>query len=119
MRVYKDIFNDDELMSDSFPTVTVFDIIYEVQTKQITRSKVGNIDIGANPSAEVGEGGEDEGASGDNDTVTVNNLIDAHRLIVCSYTSSSHSHTNTTNDDVIFSKHNMTRNPIWAISRII
>jgi len=54
----------------------------EVETKAVTRSKVGNFDIGANPSEE--EGG-DEGADGDNDTITINNLVDAHKLVVTSY----------------------------------
>jgi hypothetical protein len=81
MKIFKDAFNGDELMSDSYPTVTLDDLIYEVETKTVSRSKVGNIDIGANPSAE--EGAEDEGADGDSDAVTVNNLVDAHNLVVC------------------------------------
>jgi Translationally controlled tumour protein len=83
MRVYKDIFNGDELYTDSLPikeiVINGYPLLSEVETKQISRSKVGNIDIGANPSAE--EGG-DEGADGDNDTVTVNNLVDACKLVV-------------------------------------
>lgn len=79
MKIFKDIFNGDEYMSDSYPTTLLDDTIYEVETKQVSRSKVGSIDIGANPSAE--EGG-DEGADGDNDVVTVNNLVDAHKLVV-------------------------------------
>jgi len=88
MRVYKDVFNGDELMSDSYPIVTLDDIIYEVETKMLSRSKVGAIDIGGNPSAE--EGAEDEGADGDNDAVTVNNLIDAHQLVETSYDKKSY-----------------------------
>lgn len=82
MKIFKDIISEDELCSDSYPMQLIHDgLIIEVETKQITRSKVGNIDIGANPSAE--EGGEEEGADGDNDKVTVNNLVDAHQLVVC------------------------------------
>jgi Translationally controlled tumour protein len=83
MKVYKDSFNGDELFSDSYPmkefAVSGYPLLCEVETKQVSRSKVGNFDIGANPSAE--EGG-DEGADGDNDVVTVNNLVDACKLVV-------------------------------------
>eukprot|EP01111_Echinosteliopsis_oligospora_P011383 TRINITY_DN374_c0_g1_i1.p1 TRINITY_DN374_c0_g1~~TRINITY_DN374_c0_g1_i1.p1 ORF type:complete len:170 (+),score=45.04 TRINITY_DN374_c0_g1_i1:391-900(+) len=85
MRIYKDIFNGDELGSDSFPTKDVDDIAFEFETKQITKS-IGNIDIGANASADGG--GEDEGA--DDVAQTVNNLEDAHKLQVTSYDKKSY-----------------------------
>lgn len=79
MLIYKDAFNGDELLSDSYvPKEVEGGIIYEVATKQITRS-IGNIDIGANASEE--DPSADEGA--DDTAVTVNNLVDAHGLVVC------------------------------------
>jgi len=80
MKIYKDLFSGDELSSDAFPTKTVFGIIYEVETKQVTKSLSGNYDIGANASEEDPEESLDDGQS-----VTVNNLIDSHRLSETSY----------------------------------
>lgn len=80
MKILKDVFNDDEYGSDSYPIKELFGgFILEVETKQITRSLVGDINIGGNPSAE--EGG-DEGADDANSTITINNLVDAHKLQV-------------------------------------
>jgi len=87
MKIFKDVFNGDEYASDSFILTVVDDVIYEIETKQVSRSKVGSFDIGSNPSAE--EGG-DEGADGDTDTVTVNNLVDAHKLVQTSYDKKSY-----------------------------
>jgi len=76
MKIYKDIFNNDELGSDSYPVQEVEDIAIEIQAKMITKSETGEYNIGANASAEGG--GEDEGY--DSNTVTINNIVDAHRL---------------------------------------
>jgi len=76
MRIFRDIISGDELFSDSFPVKEVDDIVYEVQSKMITKEE-GNYDIGANPSQEGGE--EDEGVDNPG-RVTVNAVIDAHRL---------------------------------------
>eukprot|EP01110_Echinostelium_bisporum_P013437 TRINITY_DN9129_c0_g1_i1.p1 TRINITY_DN9129_c0_g1~~TRINITY_DN9129_c0_g1_i1.p1 ORF type:complete len:172 (+),score=84.91 TRINITY_DN9129_c0_g1_i1:50-565(+) len=87
MKVYKDLFTEDEMSSDTFPVKEVLGVAYEFETKQITRSLVGEINIGANASAE--EGGEDEGAD-DSGTVSVNNLVDAHRLQATVYDKKSY-----------------------------
>ena len=80
MKVFKDAFNGDELASDSFPFKEVENgLLLEFETKQVVRDLVGNIDIGANASAEAG--GDDEGV--DDGKITVNNLVDAHRIVVC------------------------------------
>jgi hypothetical protein len=73
MKIFKDMLNGDELLSDSFPLTLVDDVVYEVQTKMITVTE-GNYDIGANPSEEEAEEALDSGA------VTVNNLVSAMRL---------------------------------------
>jgi hypothetical protein len=79
MKVYKDVFTGDELASDSFPMKEIEGgLILEFETKQITKT-IGNIDIGANASAEGG--GEDEGV--DDGAQTVNNLVDACKIVVC------------------------------------
>jgi hypothetical protein len=81
MKVYKDAFSGDELASDSFPVKEIEGgLLLEVETKQISQS-LGNIDIGANASAEGG--GEDEGV--DDNAVTVNNLVAACKIVVCDH----------------------------------
>jgi len=57
-------------------------VFYEVQTKQVSRS-IGNIDIGGNPSADGGGEDGDEGV--EDGAVTVNNLVDAHKLVETAY----------------------------------
>ena len=80
MKVYKDLLNGDELSTDALPMKEIEGgLILEFETKQITRDTVGNIDIGANASAEGA--GEDEGT--EDGKVTVNNLVDACKLVVC------------------------------------
>ncbi|CCH62557.1 hypothetical protein TBLA_0H02730 [Henningerozyma blattae CBS 6284] len=73
MIIYKDIFSNDELLSDAYDVKEVDGVIYEADCAMI---KVGgdNIDIGANPSAE--DGGEDleDGAE------IVNNVVNSFRL---------------------------------------
>ena len=69
MKVYKDIFSGDELLSDAFEVKTVDDIVYEVETKMVT---VGN--DGANIPGEEGE-------VDDPTDVKVLNIVGAHRLV--------------------------------------
>ncbi|CAJ0610372.1 unnamed protein product [Cylicocyclus nassatus] len=58
MLIFKDVFTDDELSSDSFPMKLVDDLIYEFKGKHVIR-KEGEIMLpGANPSAEGEEGDE-------------------------------------------------------------
>merc|ERR1712142_1297586 len=77
MIIYKDIFSNDELASDTYKCTIIDDVILEIECKMIT-CKPGAIDealLGANASA---EGGGDEG--GDEETITAPNLVLAHRL---------------------------------------
>ena len=78
MRIFKDLFNGDEIGSDSYPLVEIGDILIEIQGKMIQISE-GNYDIGANPSAE--EPSEDFAA----DVVTECNVIAGHRLAPTTY----------------------------------
>ncbi|VDM60087.1 unnamed protein product [Angiostrongylus costaricensis] len=60
MLIFKDIFTDDELSSDSFPMKLVDGIIYEFKGKHVVR-KEGEIMLpGANPSVEDDEEGEND-----------------------------------------------------------
>ncbi|KAF1800586.1 Mss4-like protein [Mucor lusitanicus] len=79
MLLYKDILTGDELFSDAYPIKEIDDVAYEVDCKMITISE-GDIDIGANPSA---EGGDDEGA--DATVETVNNVVYSFRLTPSSF----------------------------------
>ncbi|CAO0801627.1 unnamed protein product [Mucor circinelloides] len=84
MLLYKDILTGDELFSDAYPIKEIDDVAYEVDCKMITISE-GNIDIGANPSA---EGGDDEGA--DDSVQTVNNVVYSFRLTPSSFDKKSY-----------------------------
>jgi len=86
MKIWKDIFTGDEIGSDSNPFTVIDDLIYEVQAKMITKTDSGEYDIGANASAE----GEDADAGADATTVTVNNIVDAHRLAQTSFDKASY-----------------------------
>ncbi|KAK4512415.1 uncharacterized protein ATC70_003115 [Mucor velutinosus] len=79
MLLYKDILTGDELFSDAYPIKEIDDVAYEVDCKMITITE-GDIDIGANPSA---EGGDDEGA--DATVETVNNVVYSFRLTPSSF----------------------------------
>ncbi|EGG23153.1 TCTP family protein 1 [Cavenderia fasciculata] len=86
MKIFKDIlgYYKDELFSDAFPIKEVSDIVYEVTTKIVSRDLNVKVDIGANDSEEVEEGGEDTGVA-DAGVVKVNNLVDSHRLQVTNF----------------------------------
>ncbi|KAH9951590.1 translationally controlled tumor-associated [Amylocystis lapponica] len=73
MLLYTDIISDDEMFSDAFPVKLVDDIVYEVDCQMIT-VKAGDVDIGANPSAEDQDESLEEGAS------QVNNVVYSFRL---------------------------------------
>ncbi|KAI0068754.1 translationally controlled tumor-associated [Artomyces pyxidatus] len=73
MLLYTDIISGDEMFSDAFPLKVVDDIVYEVDCQMMT-VKEGEVDIGANPSAEEQEEALEEGAS------QVNNVVHSFRL---------------------------------------
>ena len=78
MLVFSDIISGDELFSDGFDPQLVDDIVYEIATKQVTKTDSDDFDIGANPA-------EGEETEVDVNTVTVNNLVDAHQLMETSF----------------------------------
>ncbi|KAI0320801.1 translationally controlled tumor protein [Amylostereum chailletii] len=73
MLLYSDILVDDEMFSDAFPIKVVDDTVFEVDCQMIV-VKEGDVDIGANPSAEEQEEALEEGAS------QVNNIVHSFRL---------------------------------------
>ncbi|KAG0002162.1 hypothetical protein BGZ79_003484 [Entomortierella chlamydospora] len=72
MIIYQDIITGDELFSDAFPIKEVGGV-YEIDCAMIT-IKEGDVDIGANASAEEAEEALEDGA------VVVNNVIHSFRL---------------------------------------
>ncbi|PAV70225.1 hypothetical protein WR25_18567 [Diploscapter pachys] len=58
MLIFKDVFTDDELSSDSFPMKLVDDLVYEFKGKHVVRKEGEIMLAGSNPSAE-GEDGDD------------------------------------------------------------
>jgi len=60
MLVYKDVFTDDELCSDSYPMNLVDDFIYEFKGKHVVRKEGEIMLAGSNPSAEEADEGSEE-----------------------------------------------------------
>ncbi|PPQ98542.1 hypothetical protein CVT24_004033 [Panaeolus cyanescens] len=83
MLLYQDILSGDEMFSDAFPVKLVDDIVYEVDCAMIT-VKDGDVDIGANPSAEEQDEGVEDGAQ------TVNNVVHSFRLQPTSFDKKSY-----------------------------
>ncbi|KAI8136981.1 translationally controlled tumor protein [Fennellomyces sp. T-0311] len=83
MLLYNDIISGDEMFSDAYPIKLVDDIAYEVDCQMITISE-GEVDIGANPSAEGG----DEGV--ESTSQTVNNVVHSFRLTETSFDKKSY-----------------------------
>ncbi|KAF8957086.1 Ribosome associating protein, partial [Entomortierella lignicola] len=75
--IYTDILTGDELFSDAFD-FKEDGAIYEIDSAMIT-VKEGDVDIGANASAEEADEALEDGA------VTVNNLVFSHRLQATSF----------------------------------
>ncbi|KAF4519420.1 hypothetical protein B566_EDAN008647 [Ephemera danica] len=77
MRIYKDIFTQDEMFSDTYKMKLVDEVLYEVQGKLVTR-KMGDVQIdGANPSQEEMDEGTDDSVESGVDVVL------NHRLTEC------------------------------------
>lgn len=78
MLIYKDIFSDDELCSDSFPCRLVDDVIYEFTGKHVIRKEGEVVLTGSNPSEEAGEGEEglDENVQSGIDFVLNHQLVE-------------------------------------------
>ena len=55
MIIYKDVFTEDELCSDSFPMKLVDSLVYEFKGKYVVRKEGDIVLDGANPSAEGDE----------------------------------------------------------------
>ncbi|KAG2367334.1 Mss4-like protein [Suillus spraguei] len=73
MLLYEDTLTGDEMFSDAFPMKEVGGVAYEVDCQMIV-FKEGDVDIGANPSAEEQEEALEAGAT------TVNNIVHSFRL---------------------------------------
>ncbi|KAG1755645.1 translationally-controlled tumor protein [Suillus lakei] len=78
MLLYEDIISGDEMVSDAFPMKEVDGVAYEVDCQMIIL-KEGNVDIGANASAEEQEEALEDGAT------TVNNIAHSFRLQATAY----------------------------------
>jgi len=76
MIIYKDIFTNDELSSDSFPMKLVDDLIFEFKGKYVVRKEGDIVLAGSNPSAEEMEEGTDETAQRGVDVVLNHSLVE-------------------------------------------
>ncbi|CDR87936.1 probable human translationally-controlled tumor protein (TCTP) [Sporisorium scitamineum] len=73
MKLYTDIISSDEMVSDGYELKLVDDIVYEVDAAKIVVSD-GDVDIGANPSAEEATEALENGAE------QVINIVHSFRL---------------------------------------
>ncbi|KAL0574664.1 hypothetical protein V5O48_007280 [Marasmius crinis-equi] len=83
MLLYQDIISGDEMFSDAFPMKIIDDIVYEVDCAMIV-VKEGDVDIGANPSADEQAEALEDGA------VQVNNVVHSFRLQSTSFDKKSY-----------------------------
>ncbi|EGO01917.1 hypothetical protein SERLA73DRAFT_177548 [Serpula lacrymans var. lacrymans S7.3] len=83
MLLYEDLLTGDEMFSDAFPLKLIDDIVYEVNCAMIT-VKEGDVDIGANPSAEEQEEALEAGEE------KVNNVAHSFRLQPTSFDKKSY-----------------------------
>lgn len=86
MLLYRDIISGDEMVSDAYKMTEIDDVAYEVDCKMIT-IKDGDVDIGANPSA---EGEDEDGGPLEEGAVSVNNVIYSFRLQETSFDKKSY-----------------------------
>ncbi|EEB07684.1 translationally controlled tumor protein [Schizosaccharomyces japonicus yFS275] len=84
MLLFKDVISGDELVSDAYDLKEVDDIVYEADCQMVNVKQGGDIDIGANPSAEDGGDDVEEGVE------TVNNLVYSFRLNQTSFDKKSY-----------------------------
>lgn len=73
MIIFEDVISGDELLSDAYDPKLVDNAVYEADCAMVTVGN-GDIDIGANPSAEDGDEALEDGAE------TVNNVVYSFRL---------------------------------------
>lgn len=73
MKIFTDIISGDELLSDAYDTNLVDGVMYEADCSMVTVAN-GDVDIGANASAEEADEALEDGAA------TVNNVIYSFRL---------------------------------------
>lgn len=74
MLIYTDIVSNDELLSDAYDIKEVDGVVLEADCAMVQVKNGGDIDIGANPSAEGGADDLEEGVE------TVNNVVHSFRL---------------------------------------
>lgn len=74
MIIYKDVFSDDELLSDAYDAKLVDGVVYEANCQMIKVKDGADVDIGANPSAEDADDDLDE------DVQIVNNIVYSFNL---------------------------------------
>jgi hypothetical protein len=82
MKVYFDVLSNDELISDSYPTVLLYDdVVMEVASRMVVK---GNEDVDIGRGNEFGGGGEDEAV--DNTSQRVNDIVSSFSLQETSFT---------------------------------
>eukprot|EP01089_Gocevia_fonbrunei_P006597 TRINITY_DN1738_c0_g2_i2.p1 TRINITY_DN1738_c0_g2~~TRINITY_DN1738_c0_g2_i2.p1 ORF type:complete len:174 (-),score=53.52 TRINITY_DN1738_c0_g2_i2:81-602(-) len=78
MKIFIDVFTEEEIASDAYPIKVINDVAYEIETKLVVE---GDDDFGISNNEEEGESASGGGAPKE----PVNNLVNAHKLEVTSF----------------------------------
>lgn len=82
MKVYFDVFSNDELISDSYPAATLYnEVVMEVTSRMLVK---GNEEVDIGRGNEFGGGGEDEVV--DNTVERINDIVTSFSLQETSFT---------------------------------
>merc|ERR1712141_131242 len=76
MKIYEDIFSNDEMFSDTYPLTLVKDCLYEVTGKHISRTQDDIQLEGANASAEEADEGTDAASESGVDVILNHRLVE-------------------------------------------
>lgn len=77
MRIFEDVFSGDEIVSDSYPFVELYEgVVVEIKSRMIVKGEV-NVDVGCGNAFGGKNEDEEEGGAGGNPVEKVIDLVDA------------------------------------------
>jgi hypothetical protein len=84
MKLYSDIFSDDELISDSYDLEELHDVVYKVASKKVKAGQ--NEDFGISANLDEDDEGTGNAESGGDSGTMVNELVQSFNLNSAPYT---------------------------------
>eukprot|EP00697_Spironema_sp_BW2_P003514 gnl/Spiro4/14667_TR7903_c0_g1_i1.p1 gnl/Spiro4/14667_TR7903_c0_g1~~gnl/Spiro4/14667_TR7903_c0_g1_i1.p1 ORF type:complete len:175 (+),score=15.33 gnl/Spiro4/14667_TR7903_c0_g1_i1:73-597(+) len=89
MKIYRDVFTNEEIGSDSYPLEVLDDVVIKIEGKLITRTE-SEVDIGANPTSGNPDSEEAPSETYDANSVSEINVVGAARLSPTSFDKKSY-----------------------------